>query len=193
MKDVLSTTNFGGLQMKKVLSTTVFIILVLALAFGVAQAQENRGTIQGVVYQDVNGDGKCVDTGVEGEGPVENVDVEFVSSDEETIITLYTDVYGKYGLYAAGHSYWRVTAKPNADWIVTSENPLYAPLDNDNRVVTDVNFCVQKANAVITSSAAVILPVSGAAHNNLTTLVLFAGLAFTLVGITLEWRRRQQA
>jgi hypothetical protein len=171
----------------------VFIILVLALAFGVAQAQENRGTIQGVVYQDVNGDGKCVDTGVVGEGPVENVNVEFVSSDEDTIITLYTDIHGKYGLFAAGHSYWRVTAKPNADWVVTSVNPLYAPLDNDNRVVTGVNFCVRKANAVTYGSAAVILPQSGAAHNNLTVIILFAGLAFTGVGLTLEWRRRQQA
>ena len=179
--------------MKKVLSTTVFIVLILALAFGVAQAQENRGTIQGVVYQDVNGDGVCVDTGVQGEGPVENVDVEFVSSDEETIIILYTDIHGKYGLYAAGQSYWRVTAKANADWVVTSENPLYAPLDNDNRAVTDVNFCVQKANAIITGSAAVILPESGAAHNNLTTIALFTGLAFTLAGLALEWRRRQQA
>ena len=179
--------------MKKILSTTVFIVLILALAFGVAQAQENRGTIQGVVYQDVNGDGVCVDTGVQGEGPVENVDVEFVSSDEETIITLYTDIHGKYGLYAAGQSYWRVTAKANADWVVTSENPLYAPLDNDNRAVTDVNFCVQKANAIITGSAAVILPESGAAHNNLTTIALFTGLAFTLAGLALEWRRRQQA
>lgn len=178
--------------MKKIMSITLFIILILALAFGVVQAQENRGTIQGVVYQDVNGDGKCVDTGVEGEGPVENIDVEFVSSDEETIITLYTDVYGKYGLYAAGHSYWRVTAKPNADWIVTSENPLYAPLDDDNRVVTDVNFCVQKANAVVTTgTAAIILPVSGAAHNSVTTFVLVAGLGFLMVGAVLEWRRRQ--
>lgn len=182
--------------MKKVLSTTLFIILVLALAFGVAQAQENRGTIQGVVYQDVNGDGKCVDTGVAGEGPVENVNVEFVSSDEKTIITLYTDIYGKYGLFAAGQSYWRVTAKPNADWVVTSKNPLFAPLDDDNRAVTGVNFCVQKANAVnavIIGSAAVILPQSGAAHSNLTTIALFTGLAFTLAGLALEWRRRQQA
>ena len=179
--------------MKKVLSTTVFIILVLALAFSVAQAQENRGTIQGVIYQDINGDGKCVDTGVMGEGPAENVNVEFVSSDEDTIITLYTDVHGKYGLFAAGHSYWRVTAKPNADWVVTSQNPLYAPLDNDNRVVTDVNFCVRKVNGVTTGSAAVILPQSGAAHNNLTTFALFVGMAFTLVGLALEWRRRQQA
>ena len=178
--------------MKKVLSTTLFIILILAFAFSVAQAQDNRGTIQGVVYQDVNGDGKCVDTGVEGEGPVEKIDVEFVSSDEKTIITLYTDIYGKYGLFAAGHSYWRVTAKPNADWVVTSENPLYAPIDNDNLVVTDVNFCVQKANAVLTGgTAAVILPVSGAAHNSFTTVALLAGSGLILAGLALEWRRRQ--
>ena len=178
--------------MKKVLSITLFIVLVLSLVFGVAQAQENRGTIQGVIYQDVNGDGKCVNTGVEGEGPVENVNVEFVSSDEKTIITLYTDVHGKYGLYAAGHSYWQVTAKPNADWVVTSENPLYAPLDDDNRAVTDVNFCVRKANAVITGgTAAIILPVSGAAHNNLTTTALSTGFFFILTGLVMEWRRRQ--
>ncbi|MCB9421219.1 MAG: hypothetical protein H6667_15565 [Ardenticatenaceae bacterium] len=178
--------------MKKGLSITLFIVLVLALAFSVAQAQDNRGTIQGVVYQDVNGDGKCVNTGVEGEGPAENINVEFVSSDEKTIITLYTDMYGKYGLFAAGHSYWRITAKPNADWVVTSQNPLYAPLDDDNRVVTDVNFCVQKANAVTTfGSAAVILPQSGAAHSNLMTIVSVLGVALVLVGLVLEWRRRQ--
>jgi hypothetical protein len=179
--------------MKRVLTTTLFIILVLALAFGVAQAQENRGTIQGVVYEDVDGDGLCVDTGVEGEGPVENIDVELASSDEATIFVHYTDVYGKYGLYAAGHSYWRVTAQPNADWVVTSENPLYALLDDDNRAVTEVNFCVQKANAAATGTgtAAVILPESGSAHNNLTTITLLAGLGIILAGAAIEWRRRQ--
>ncbi len=178
--------------MKRFLSTTLFIILVLAFTIGVVQAQDSRGTIQGVVYQDVNGDGKCLDTGVEGEGPVENIDVEFVSSDEKTIITLYTDIYGKYGLYAAGHSYWRVTAKPNADWVVTSENPLYGPIDNDNLVVTDVNFCVQKAGTVFTGgTAAIILPVSGASHNNFTTIALFTGLLLILAGLALKWRRQQ--
>jgi hypothetical protein len=177
--------------MKKVLTTTLFIILVLAFAFGAAQAQENRGTIQGVVYEDVDGDGLCVDTGVEGEGPLENINVELASSDEATIFVHYTDVYGKYGLYAAGHSYWRVTAQPNADWVVTSENPLYALLDDDNRAVTDVNFCVQKANAATTGTAAVILPESGSAHNNLITIAMLAGLGITFVGAALEWRRRQ--
>jgi hypothetical protein len=179
--------------MKKGLSITLFMVLVLALAFGAVQAQENRGTIQGMVYEDVNGDGLCVDTGVEGEGPVENIDVEFTSSDEKTIITHYSDAYGKYGLYAAGQSYWRITVKPNADWVVTSENPLYAPLDDDNRAVVDVNFCVQKANAVTktgTGTAAVILPESGAAHNNLTTYALLVGGLFVFVGLALEWRRR---
>lgn len=180
--------------MKKGLSIALFMVLLLALAFGAVQAQENRGTIQGMVYEDVDGDGLCFDTGVEGEGPVENIDVEFTSSDEETVITHYTDMYGKYGLYAAGQSYWRVTAKPNADWVVTSENPLYAPLDDDNRAVVDVNFCVQKANAATTTTgtgtAAVILPESGAAHNNLTVYALLVGGLFVLFGLGLELRRR---
>ncbi|MEJ2747004.1 MAG: hypothetical protein P8183_03680 [Anaerolineae bacterium] len=178
--------------MKKILSITLLIILSLTLFIGIVQAQENRGTIQGLVYQDVDGDGVCVDTGIEGEGPVEGIDVEFTSSDEETVITLYTDEHGIYGLYAAGQSYWRVTAKPNADWVVTSENPLYAPLDNNNRVVTDVNFCVQNVNAASTTgTAAVILPESGAAHNNATTIAALAGVLFVAVGAVLEVRRRQ--
>jgi hypothetical protein len=57
----------------------------------------------------------------------------------------------------------------------------------------DVNFCVQKANAVTktgTGTAAVILPESGAAHNNLTTYALLVGGLLVFVGLALEWRRR---
>ena len=184
--------------MKKAASFTLSIILLLTLVIGAVQAQTRRGSIQGFVYEDVNGDGKCVNTGVDGEGPVEGVDVEFVSSDEKTIITLYSGPEGIYGLFAAGSSYWRVTAKPNADWVVTSENPLYAPLDDDNRAVVDVNFCVRKANAAgsatvilpYTQSATVILPESGASHPNVTGIVAAVGALFVIVGLALEWRRR---
>lgn len=178
--------------MKKTLSITLLLILSLMLVMGVVQAQENRGTIQGLVYQDVNGDGLCVNTGVEGEEPVAGVDIEFTSSDEDTVITLYTDEHGIYGLFAAGHSYWRVTAKPNADWVVTSVNPLYAPLDADNRVVTDVNFCVRNVNApYVYGTAAVILPESGAAHNSAVTIAALTGILFIAVGTVLEVRRRR--
>lgn len=180
--------------MKKTLSITLLIILFLTLFIGIVQAQENRGTIQGLVYQDVDGDGLCVDTGVEGEEPVEGVNVEFTSSDEETVITLFTDEHGIYGLFAAGQSYWQVAAKPSADWVVTSENPLYAPLDDENRAVTGVNFCVRDVSAAgttgTTGTAAVILPESGGAHVNATTIAALAGVLFVAVGAVWEIRRR---
>ncbi len=187
--------------MKKTLSITLLLVIMLALVVGAAQAQDPdlRGTIQGVVYEDIDGDGLCVNTGVEGEGPVEGVDIVFVSSDEDTAVTLYSGPEGIFGLYAAGQSYWQITAKPNADWVVTSENPLFAPLSDDNRAVTGVNFCVQKANAETTSSnsdtasAVVVLPESGANYASLTTVIAaFIGASFMLIGIALERRRRQE-
>ncbi len=180
--------------MKKTIHITLLLIISLALFVSIAQAQstDKRGTIQGVVYEDVDGDGQCVNTGIEGEGPVEGVDIEFMSSDEETVVTLYSGPEGIYGLYAAGSSYWRVTAKPNADWVVTSENPLYAPLDDNNRAVTGVNFCVQAVGANKTGTgAAVILPESGGQNNSMTMLAAAVGSFFVLAGIVLESRRRQ--
>lgn len=176
--------------MKRTAYITLAAVLLLILVIGVAQAQsdDKRGTIQGLVYEDVNGDGKCVNTGVEGEGPVEGVDIEFASSDEKTIITLYSGPEGIYGLFAAGSSYWRVTAKPDSDWVVTSENPLWAPLDDDNQVVTDVNFCVRNSK-----SAAVYLPAAGGPNKGLVTLAASIGAFFVLSGLALEWRRRQSA
>lgn len=176
--------------MKKTVFTALLLIILLSIAIGGAQAQDvDRGTIQGLVYEDVDGDGLCVNTGVKGEEPVEGIDIEFVSSDEKTIITLYSGPEGIYGLFAAGQSYWRVTAKPNADWVVTSENPLWAPLSDGEDVVVGVNFCVQKANAAGTS-ATVILPVSGGSQNNLTSIAAVMGSLFVLAGFGLEYRRR---
>ena len=149
-----------------------------------------HGTIQGVVYRDVNGDGVCVNSGVAGEEPVANIDVEFVSSDEQTVITLYTGPDGRYGLAAAGFSYWGVTAKPGPDWIVTSEKTLYVPIYKDTLVATNVNFCIQEARTVTT-----ILPASGGAFPgwtgipSLLTLAFIAGFMLMVVGLGLYWRQ----
>jgi hypothetical protein len=148
---------------------------------------QSRGTIQGVVYEDVNGDGKCVDTGTEGEGPAANVPVEFVSSDEETVITLTSGPDGRYALVAAGYSYWGVSARPGADWVVTSESPRYVPIYEDSLVATDVNFCVQAASA-----ATVLLPASGGGGGApLTTFLAVIGLALLLTGVFWQWRPRR--
>lgn len=175
--------------MKKVTFVAIVVVLALMLAVGVLQAQQpaqSRGTIMGVVYEDINGDGKCVNTGVAGEVPVANVDVEFVSSDEKTVLTMYSSPDGAFGLYAAGFSYWRLTAKPAAAWVVTSENPIYAPIDAQNPAISGLFFCVQKA-----AKARVVLPASGdpiGAGPLAATAV--AGLTLMLGGAVLEIRRR---
>lgn len=175
--------------MKKVLATFIVVLLLGALV-GALQAQQPgqpRGTIMGVVYEDVNGDGKCVNTGVAGEGPVPNVDVEFVSSDKATVLTMYSSADGAFGLYSAGYSYWQLTAKPSAAWVVTSPNPIYAPIDAENPAASGLFFCVRKA-----SQARVVLPASGgvvASGGLLATAV--AGVTLLLGGVVLEIRRRR--
>lgn len=177
--------------MRKMMQVTLLLAFLLLAAVGVVQAQDDdedrRGTIQGLVYEDVNGDGRCVDTGVAGEEPVEGIDIEFVSSDEQTVITLYSGPDGIYGLYAAGHSYWAVTVKPSAEWVVTSERTIYVPIDNDNLVATGVNFCVQRGIL-----AQVVLPASGAAARSQgLTLSALLGVGLVLVGLALgrrSWR-----
>lgn len=168
------------------------MLLTLLLGFAATQAlaqSDERGSIRGAVYRDMNGDGLCVNTGLAGETAVPNVNIEFVSSDEATIVTLYTGSDGTYGLVAAGQSVWRVTAKPDTGWFVTSENPKYVPvLPNAGLIQTDVNFCIsQGTNAVI------ILPESGAAASSLSPIVpllALLGMGFVGAGLFAEWRRR---
>ncbi|MCB8941430.1 MAG: hypothetical protein H6655_23700 [Ardenticatenaceae bacterium] len=182
--------------MKQKTRTGLAILLISAiflLVVGSVQAQtDERGSISGAVYKDVNGDGRCIDTGVTGEVPVQGVTIEFVSSDEATVVTLTTADNGTYGLAAAGQSYWRVTAKPDSSkYLVTSENPLYAPVYPENGLVqAGYNFCVSEG-----SNAVIILPESGAAAKAtsgswivLATAVF--GLALIGTGIGLEWKRR---
>lgn len=181
-------------MMKQKTRTGLAIILLSALfllAVSTVQAQtDDRGSISGAVYKDINGDGRCIDTGVAGEDPVEGVTIEFVSSDEATVVTLTTADNGTYGLAAAGQSYWRVTAKPDATkYVVTSENPLYAPVYPENGLVqTGYNFCVSEG-----TNAVIILPESGAAatgHNLFVWVTAVFGLALVGVGIVLEVKRR---
>ncbi|HID53890.1 MAG TPA: hypothetical protein EYP41_17865 [Anaerolineae bacterium] len=168
---------------------------------------EIRGSIQGVVYRDVNGDGRCVNTGIAGEEPVAGIPIEFVSSDEATIITATSGHDGTYGLFAAGQSYWRVTAKPEAGWIVTSENPQYVPVYPDSRGHTGIDFCVQEgagngviilpsAAAVSADGTVVLLPEAGApqAEANVGWMMLMgvtAVLGFIIfsAGAFLHFRR----
>ena len=129
--------------MKKnfVLYTVLFLGLTLFVAVGIASAQSNeRGAINGAVYRDINGDGVCVNTGVEGEVPVAGVPIEFVSSDEAVVINLetgeVTDVrplYVMYMPYATTESTGLSSQAPmeGAPWLMDAGLPwahiMYSP------------------------------------------------------------------
>lgn len=153
---------------------------------GTANQTGQRGTIQGVVYEDVNGDGRCVDTGVAGEGPVAGVAIQFVSDDGQTVLELTTGPEGIYGLVAAGQSNWAVTAKPDGNWLVTSAATLYAPIFEDGSLAaTGVNFCVQRVTAVT-----VVLPDSGADTPSAALLAIAAlGILLIAVGLVGQLRK----
>jgi len=159
----------------------------------------NRGSIRGMVYVDANGDGKCVNTGLASETPVAGVTLEFVSSDEKTVITQTSAENGGYELAGAGESYWRVTAQPAAEWMVTSQNPLYVPIYADTPLALDVNFCVQKITAVplplpqtlpAVTNTSNLLPESGAPANTASLWLALAGLALVILGAGLYWREK---
>ena len=175
---------------------------------------EERGTMQGHVYVDVNGDGVCVNSGVEGERPIEGVPVEFVSSDEQTVITVTSGDDGGFGLFAAGQSNWRVSAKPEAGLVVTSANPLYVPVYPESLGHTGVDFCVAEGTAAngiivladgqtivvgdsIAAAGTIILPEAGAAAQSDYAGVIVWGtavLGFVLFGFGayLEYGRRHK-
>ncbi len=189
--------------MNKILRITLLITLLLSISATLVYAQTNdpRGSVRGVVYEDVNGDGVCVNTGVNGEDPVANIDLEFVSSDEATVVSLHTGDDGSYGLVAAGLSIWRVTVNPDPnEWTVTSENPLYATVAEDTGLIqTDINFCIHKGgtgNAVIIlpEDAIVVLPESGGTSTNQMPVWLISivtvGAGLVMVGLGLEARKR---
>lgn len=166
------------------------------------------GSISGFIYEDVNRDGRCVNTGVAGENPVEGLHVQFVSSDQQTVITHYSGANGDFGLYPAGQSYWEVSVLPADGWTVTSERVVYVPVYVESLNHENVNFCVTKGtNAVINLPAGgvatgggtgtVLLPESGASAAELAQQTnssllwgLFAvGIVCFVVGIYLERRR----
>ncbi len=191
-----------------ILVTAVFLLLISGASVLASSHDPNARSIRGAVYLDVNLDGQCVNTGVEGEVAVEGIPIEFVSSDAATVITLQTGSDGTYGLVAVGDSVWQVTAKPDAaKYIVTSENPLSVPIFDDTPVQTDVNFCIAggsgtTANGVIVLPPPVVLPESGASAasssglmanmSNLIVLITAVfGFALFILGMGLEWQRRK--
>lgn len=176
--------------MKRVVWILALLLLLSLMTLQIAAAQgvDAQGSIRGAVYVDVNGDGKCVGTGVKGEVPAAGVDISFVSEDKHHTLSLYTGKDGTYGLVAVGQSNWTVTAKPSADWVVTSKPALVASIWPETLLQQGINFCVAKKGS---AAAVVLLPETGADHSfNWTLALLFAAGAMITALSGWQIRRR---
>jgi len=169
--------------MKTKVQIALVLALLLSLGAGIVLADEPRGSIRGTVYQDLNGDGKCVNT---GEPILAGIPIQFVSNDGKTSLFLQSGSNGTYGLVAAGLGTWSVSAKPSADWVVTSKNPLEAFLGTNQLLVLGVDFCLAKAGTAI-----VVLPDSGALLAPVLVLATALGSMFVVAGAGLEIKRRR--
>ncbi|MCB8944205.1 MAG: hypothetical protein H6658_10665 [Ardenticatenaceae bacterium] len=173
--------------MKKSISVGLLLTLLLALTVGILQAQEEHGFIQGRIYKDVNGDGKCVGTGLAGEVPLPNVNVQFTNSAGDVVITHYSGPEGIFGLVRAGFSWWEVTVLPPTGWVVTSEPTIFVPVFADSLSHDDVNFCLSEGAP---ARVVALLPESGAAGNVGLMITAVSGLVLLVAGVGLEIRRR---
>ncbi|MBP7998976.1 MAG: carboxypeptidase regulatory-like domain-containing protein [Chloroflexi bacterium] len=158
------------------------IVLTLMAPFVLAQA----GSIRGSVREDKDGDGKCADGAA-----IVGVPIEFISNDGQWSHVLYTGDDGSYGLVAVNNGTWTVTAKPAAEWVVTSTKSLKPFVGDENPVVLNVNFCIRKAASVGTGTT--VLPQSGSALPTGIMFGLTTGVALVGVGVVLEGRRRFQS
>lgn len=146
------------MNMKKIIRPFLLVTFLALVWTGNLLALANgpeRGTIRGSVYLDVDGDGRCLNSGAAGEVPVPFIDLDFASLDGGQRASLYSGSNGTYGLPSAGQGDWVVTAVPNPTyWQVTSANPRFVSVTAAAGLVQlNVDFCVQTAPGVSLATA----------------------------------------
>ncbi len=165
--------------MKRILTALVVAFLGLSIfaAANQAQAQTDDGRIfiGGVIYEDVDGDGKCFD----GDGTaLAGVPLELSQVNADEIFYQESNADGQYGADGLAWGSWLVTVKPPSGYVVTSDNPLNVYIHNTEAGIYDVNFCVSSSSAVT-----VVLPQSGGSSAMPSVLTAFAGLGLLLMFI----------
>ncbi|MEM7112963.1 MAG: SdrD B-like domain-containing protein [Chloroflexota bacterium] len=181
--------------MKRFIQLAIILTLLATTLSGVLLAQDDNpanGTIRGAVFSDANGDGVCVNTGVDGEVGLPNISLQFVNSDGEITMNHTTGADGTFGLVSVGQSHWQVTVQAPEGWEVSGAESLFALIDDNNTLVENVNFCLQSTGA--TTQTAVLLPEAGGSSSaGLTAVVAIGGLLLVAIGLLLEARRRFKA
>jgi hypothetical protein len=163
--------------MKRIITVLALLVLFVGLTAVThqAQAQSDEGLvyISGLVYEDTNGDGRCLDT---GESPL--ADMPIVLSPVNSDDTFYhrSGADGRYQADGLRWGSWEVTLAPSSGYVVTSDNPLNVFVHNTEAGKDSVNFCVSKSDAVT-----VLLPVSGSQSPMPLVLMAVAVLGFGFI------------
>jgi hypothetical protein len=141
------------------LSLLAIALVLVILPVLPAGAQTNTGSIRGIVYNDLNGDGFCVGTGEPGQS---GVPVEFIYTGSGTTLPLMSGVDGSYGVVSITLGTWQVTVKPGTDWRVTSQQTREVTLTSTQPTVSGVDFCITQVPTSGGGTSPPVLPESGA-------------------------------
>ncbi|UCC54474.1 MAG: hypothetical protein JSV68_11000 [Anaerolineaceae bacterium] len=144
------------MKRKKCLVTVALFLFALATVQLPLLAQDNTGSIRGMVYRDINNNGTCA---TEGEPSVAGIPVELVDDTTRTIVRLQTGADGSYILSEAALGGWQVTVVPGTGWRVTSQQTQAVILTPEVRDVTDIHFCIVEISS---PPGGTTLPESGA-------------------------------
>ena len=132
------------MKRRKCLVTVALFLFALATVQLPLLAQDNTGSIRGMVYRDINNNGTCA---TEGEPSVAGIPVELVDDTTRTIVRLQTGADGSYILSEAALGGWQVTVVPGTGWRVTSQQTRAVILTPEVRDVIDVHFCIVEINS----------------------------------------------
>ncbi len=126
--------------MRKITITgLMFVFLLTSATF--AFAQSDRGSIQGYIYRDTNGDGICQD-GTPLPGATVNFDLPSINSK----ISVRSAADGSYNVGSAAQGTWTINATTRSGrWIAVSPNPIQLEVNSGSGLVKEgVNFCMQR-------------------------------------------------
>lgn len=161
------------------LSAALVALTLLILAFPTL-AQDQSGSIRGIVYRDVNLNGLCSD---EGEVRLGDIPVELANDDSEELIRLNTAADGTYTHSEATLGLWRVTVIPGSGWRVTSQQTREVVLSPDLPDAASVDFCIVEIEE--SDGGAVTLPESGAPIAPYLLIAAAGGLLLMVLGAAL--------
>jgi hypothetical protein len=181
------------------LSVVAAILLLLGIIVA-ASAQENSGSISGVVYRDVNANGICTNENEVGEA---GIPIQLVNRDDNSTVNLTSGSGGSYELSGAAEGNWQVTVNPGSAWRVTSQQTRQVVITADEPDVEEVDFCIVQVSASTATATAVptvtpgptpipaptpvqpVLPESGAPLSAPLMLAFGLGLLFLITGAAL--------